>query len=342
MTCSRFIMILIGLIFVFGLLPWSGRSVEIYPEDKAFWDAFQKAREVDDQNEIKKLVKRSKKNATGVLESLTTAICQKGTPDDWENYKILAETVEATANDKRYVHRLELLKRLTPEQRNERVIANNNYYYGNLKYQEGKTQDNVYTMAEAKDFFRKAIESLEKIGDIELMTEICLRQGQCLQTMGEHYEACVILKKAIDAKAELPFSLPDMKWCEHEFKKYTDKGYDPAKPKHEGGEPPGGMGGASGGDVGGDTGGGDGTDPAVTGVEFSFETVGDKTTWPLKYSAMKKPDEIVTPSYYANDNPFLWDQMHIQGPDKVQFKPAWGQKFDIYGKQLNCQRDGLN
>lgn len=346
MTCSRFILILITIIFVLGLLPWAGRAVEIYAEDKAFWDAFKKAREVDDLNEIKKLVKRSKKNAEGVVESLTTALCQKGTQDDWDDLKILADTLEATANDSRYVHRLELLKRLTPEQRNERLIANNNYYYGNVKFQEGKTQDNIYTMAEAKEFFRKAIEGLDKIGDLELMIVICLRQGQCLQTMGEHYEACVIMKKALDTKEQLPFAIPDMKWCEHEFKKYTDKGYDPTKPKDEGGEPPGGMGdpgGESGGDVGGDTGAGAGTDPTAvaTGTEFAFKTVGEKETWPLKYSAMKKPDEFVTPSFYANDNPFLWDQMHIQGPDKMQFKPVLGGKFDVYGKQLNCQRDNF-
>ncbi len=344
MTCSRFITILITIIFVLGIVPWAGRAVEIYPEDKAFWDAFKKLREVDDLNEIKKLVKRSKKNAVGVIESLTTAICQGGTQEDWEDFKVLSETLEITANEQRYKVRFELLKRLTPEQRNERVIANNNYYFGNLKFQEGKTQDNVYTLAEARDFYQKAIDALEKIGDYELMFEICsAKMTPCLQAMGEHYGACVVLKRAIDAMGKLPFTLPDLKWCQHEYDKYIKKGYDPTKPKNEGGEPAGGMG-ASGGESGGDVGGEAGktpTDPAAKGdgVEFSFKTVGEKETWPLKYIAMKKPDDFVTPSYYANDNPFLWDQMHIQGPDKIQFKPVLGGKFDVYGKQLNCQRD---
>jgi|GEM_PF-2864775 len=331
MRRSNPVNMLILAICVFFIVTDSLLAVEIYPEDREFWTAFKKHKELDDQREINKLIKRSRKNAEGVLESLTISLCQKEMAVDLDDYEILSQLYKEITGSGKYVSRLAFLKRLTMEQRNERILGYNDYYYGNLKFTEGKTQDNVYTLAEAKDFYTKSIERLQKIGDMELISAVASIQAQCCQVMKDHYEACKALKTALDAMEQLEFIHPDKKWARHEYDKYIAKGYDPTKPRDEGGEPTDAE----------PKEGEEGAAPQEGDMpEFQFTESGEKTEWPLKFYAMKKFDEFRTPSFHTHERPLLWDQAYLQGNGPMQFKPNLC-PINIFGRQVNVVRNRI-
>jgi hypothetical protein len=337
MLNSRSLLILFALVLFWAALPLGVRAVDVYPEDREFWNAYKKAQELQDDKEIVRLVRRHKKSVIGVLDSLTTSLCQKEVPDDMADFRYLADVLSATSGNKRYVNRYEFLTGLSMEKRNDRLVANNNYYYGNVKYNEGKKQDNVYTLAEAKDFYAKSCAMLDEVEDYDLLAEVAARLAQCCLTMKDDYEACKAFKMSLDAIEQIDFPHPDRKWCKHEYERLTKAGYDPTKPRDEGGAP------AVEDEEGGseEDGGAAAEEPKS---EFSFKEVGDKQVWPLKYAAMKKPDDYLTPTYYDGSQHFLWDQMHLQGvkqsTEMAQFKPVYC-PINIYGEQVNVKRDKL-
>lgn len=318
-------------------LPFSAAAQDIYEEDRPFWDSYKKAQELEDEKEISRLVKRHKKNAEGVLESLTIRLCREEKSQDLDDFEMLAGLLESLMGDRRYAFRLTFIKSLTMEQRGKRIEGFNNYFYGYTKYKEGKTQDNVYILADAKELLGKSFAALLEINDAELMVEVAGRLVECLQTLEDNYEACVVLTAAKLAMEELPYEHVNKTWIESELQKYLEKGYDPTKPKDQGGAPPDDL------TKPGEDGGAAAEEEKRT--EFSFKLTGEKTTWDLKYYEMKKPDEFVTPTYHPGDQPILWHYCNVQADDQgkydLQKVTLYGCPIIVNGKQLNVLREGV-
>ena len=349
MLHSRSVCLSVLITAAFFMFNMFAGAQELNPGAKEFLKGFRKARDLNDEKEVQRLVRRNKDEALEVYDMLINTICRQETEALVEEAGVLAEELTSSMRSQRYKYRLDYVLGLDQEKRSERLNGWDAYYFGWAAYTEGANNDNPYKLDEAAGLLRKSFETFEKINDLENMLQLSLRGAMCYEALKDGYQACICFKKYREISDELPFPALDREWVNSRYDYYISKGYDPTKPRDEGGEPAELEGESEGEGEAGEDGGAASGEKKLEKPEFKQ---GDNSeNWDLKFYSMKKPDDFVTPAFDTGYNPYLWskclfDSSLAEISAFVPFGPGWTQdpgnahKWEFYGKQINILRNG--
>lgn len=308
---------------------------QMTPEAQKFWMDYLKARDLNDDKESLRLVRRYKAQAVEVYDSMIIKVCGKHTEVDVERLKMLSGDLFKAFKDKRYTHHTDYILGLSEEDCEAHSKAWNDWYYGWLAYAEGEKNKNVYKLDEAVGLFKKSMEALQPLEDYDLLGEVAMRCAMAYELMEDKYFACVYFKVSMDYMNKLPYQRGENnRYVESRYNHYIGLGYDPTKPRDEGGEPPEatGEGGEGAEGEGGEAG------PKFKMPEFKY---GDNTiNVAMKYSVMKKPGEFITPAYNTGNNIYLWARTWFDSyeAEAMAFNPMLSYYITFYGKQINVSR----
>ena len=302
-----------------------------------FWKEYQKAVELNDEKAILRMIKRNTEGARNVFDTYVDKLTGEHESKDRADAITLAEQMDNALRTKEYNYRIMYILNLSHDDRVARYKAWQAYFGGYKKYEEGKTNKNVYTLDDALKLFDTAIEALTKIDDKVLLCEVVFRKAMCQESLEDSYLACVEFKKSMDIMSELPYDHPDKAFVESQYNGYIQKGFDPTKPRDEGGAPAGKPGDGKGGADG----------EVVTPEGKVLKTAEIKRTETsesavLKFAMMKDPADCVTPGFNSGFNPYLWPGSWYDAREAEikKFEPFYSYYVTFYGKQVNILRDG--
>ncbi|MBU0753901.1 MAG: hypothetical protein KJ645_02090 [Planctomycetes bacterium] len=316
--------------------PRSAVSQEPKPDERTFWENFQRHHKEEGAEEVLKFVRRNKDAGSDAFEFYFIYYALNG-PDslDAEALKALAGHLGVALKNSYQLYKFETYLGLEPGAKESWGRAWNHYVNGFLAYKEAKELDNPYKMDEAQNAFNTAHEMFAFLGDKVAEADLLLHLGETADAFKDGYTASVSYKKALDlydslpAKYnELPLSFPNHELIRQRLQEYLDKGYDPAKPRNEGGEPD--------------------LTTATAEVESAaaeddggfrratFTLIGDDNaqSWPLKFGAMKSPDDYITPAFESGFNPLLWSKFWFNSEEaggEQQFVPFFAMEYYYYG-----------
>ncbi|MHC4944061.1 MAG: hypothetical protein ACYTG7_13685 [Planctomycetota bacterium] len=329
------------VVLVFAL-PMGVFAQEPSAEQKKFWDSFQKSFQAGDPEKTLKFVRRNRGPAPDAFEFYFIDYAMNGAEKvDIEALKALTGHLTIALKNSYSAYKLHHYLNLPEASQESWGRAYDTYVRGFLAYTEATENDNPYKMDEAQSSFEQALKIFEYLEDKLAVADVHIRLAEVTISFEDDYESCVHYHKAMEAYNSLPERLdemsilpPNKELVQEKLQEYLDKGYDPTKPRLEGGEPD--LTAAA-------------TEDETVVVEeegfkkakFTLVAEDSSVEWPMKYGGMKSPDEFITPAYETGFNPLLWTKFWFdstQAEEGQQFVPFFATEYyfyGFYGKQLN-------
>ncbi|MBU0754820.1 MAG: hypothetical protein KJ645_06740 [Planctomycetes bacterium] len=321
---TRYLVLAVLLPALYPFFP--AKAQEYSPEERAFWIEYQKAIQEDDPHTASRMIRRGKEIAHRIADKLILQACNEYRPVDEEMAKAFMADLFKSFKDAQYLHELDFVLSLDSEGRYKRRTAWDAYFEGHRLFNRGKDNPGSPDLQEAVKHYLKAIELVEEIGDLVLIAEVSMRCAICYETMEQAYEACVYFDNALTTMETLPYQAKDLEYVRYRYDHYIKLGFDPIRPKDEGGMPD---------DLSGVF--TKEENPVTPNFILGKETISE----PFAYGTMKTPFEFITPAFNTGQNSLLWPGAWFDADKNPHalFQPFFGYTVGFYGKNVGISKE---
>jgi hypothetical protein len=308
-------------------------AVSDLPDDvKPFWDAYSAAKQADDEPSMDKAVQQHRAMAERALGILLDDYCQHAVPALPDELRALAWSMDRVDRHERFINRVRAVLDLDAAGRKERYDIFQRLYANEKALDAALADPKDEALTRVTVEFTRVADGMEKLNEPEMAITALMEAASVEQRRNRLWERAVLLKRVVGIAEKQPFKQFEWDEAADELKRLVAQGYDPDKPKGEGA--------ASAASKG--AGAGAPTAPAAPKDKLgSFAPGSAEQTFKLAMESSKKGlAGDVLPTFYPQENFYLWTFSDLEGPGPKVFDTQRSIHILSAGKPWNLFREG--